>query len=84
MEGLRLQVELVTPPEGAAPGDRVGVAGFEGEPDKVLDPKKAKVFETVATELASNADRIACYRGVPLATPQGPCTVKSVVGGSIR
>ena len=77
-------MELVTPPEGAAPGDRVGAAGFEGEPDKVLDPKKAKVFETVATELASNAERIACYRGIPLATSSGPCTVKSVVGGSIR
>ena len=81
---MRLQVELVTPPQGAAAGDQVGVAGFEGEPDKVLDPKKAKVFETVATELASNQDCIACYRGVPLSTSQGPCTVKSVVGGSIR
>lgn len=62
----------------------MAVEGFEGEPDKVLDPKKAKVFETVATELASSADCIACYRGIPLATPLGPCTVKSIIGGSIR
>ena len=34
------------PPEGSAPGDRVSVQGYEGEPDDQLNPKK-KVFEQV-------------------------------------
>ena len=41
-----VQVELVEPPEGSAPGDRVSVPGYEGEPDDQLNPKK-KVFEQV-------------------------------------
>ena len=34
------------PPEGSAPGDRVCVQGYEGEPDEQLNPKK-KIFEQV-------------------------------------
>ena len=39
-------VELVTPPEGAAAGERVGFDGWEGEPEGVLNPKK-KVWESL-------------------------------------
>ncbi|KAL3136535.1 hypothetical protein ABBQ38_005784 [Trebouxia sp. C0009 RCD-2024] len=39
-----LQVELVEPPEGSAPGDRVSVQGYEGEPGEQLNPKK-KIFD---------------------------------------
>ncbi|KAK9825825.1 hypothetical protein WJX81_000084 [Elliptochloris bilobata] len=77
------QVEFVEPPAGAAPGERVSVEGFPGEPDAQLAPKK-RVFEGVQPDLASNAARVACYRGIPLATAQGPCTVASIAGGSIR
>ena len=76
-------MELVEPPADAAPGERVSVEGYPGEPDAQLAPKK-RVFEGVQPDLASNADRIACYRGTPLATPQGPCTVATIAGGSIR
>ena len=71
------------PPAAAAPGERVAAEGFAGEPDAVLAPKK-RVFEGVQPDLATDAARVACYRGVPLATPQGPCTVASIAGGSIR
>lgn len=46
------QVELVEPPEGSAPGDRVSVQGYEGEPDDQLNPKK-KIFEQVCCVLYS-------------------------------
>ena len=44
-----MQVELVQPPEGSAPGDRVTVQGYDGEPDDQLNPKK-KIFEQVSVE----------------------------------
>lgn len=78
-----VQVELVEPPAGSAPGDRVTAEGYSEEPDELMNPKK-KIFETVQPELATNADRVACYKGVPLGTSQGPCTVASIVGGSIK
>jgi methionyl-tRNA synthetase len=76
-------VELIQPPQGSKPGDRVTAAGYPGEPDELLNPKK-KIFEAVQPDLATNADRVACYRGVPLATAAGSCTAASVAGGSIR
>ncbi len=32
--------ELLDPPNGSVPGDRVVFDGFPGEPDKQLNPKK--------------------------------------------
>ncbi len=77
------QVELVDPPSGATIGERVTAPGFDGEPDEQLAPKK-KVWETVQPDLATDEQRVACYKGVPLATTAGACTAASVVGGSIR
>lgn len=45
-----MQVELVEPPEGSTPGDRVCVQGYEGQPDEQLNPKK-KIFEQVYNAL---------------------------------
>ncbi|KAL3147164.1 hypothetical protein ABBQ32_002671 [Trebouxia sp. C0010 RCD-2024] len=77
------QVELVEPPEGSAPGDRVSAQGYEGEPDDQLNPKK-KIFEQVTPDLQTNSLKLACYKGIPLSTNKGPCTVRSIVGGSIK
>ena len=77
----RMQVELVEPPSGAAPGERVMVAGFAAEPVAVL---KKEAFDSIASGLRTNADRVACYNGAPLQTSQGVCTVKSIADGGIR
>lgn len=71
------------PPEGASIGERVTVEGFEGEPDAVLNPKK-KVFEAVQPDLRTDEALRACFRGVPLSTSAGFCTVKSLAGASIK
>eukprot|EP01024_Parvocaulis_polyphysoides_P073531 TRINITY_DN9469_c0_g1_i7.p1 TRINITY_DN9469_c0_g1~~TRINITY_DN9469_c0_g1_i7.p1 ORF type:complete len:278 (-),score=38.48 TRINITY_DN9469_c0_g1_i7:230-946(-) len=76
-------VELVEPPEGAQIGERISVEGYQGEPDTQLNPKK-KVFETVQPDLSTNEGKIVCYKGKPLMTSKGPCTVLSVVGGSVK
>lgn len=74
--------ELVTPPEGAAPGDRVTCAGFDGEPDEQLNPKK-KVWEQVQPDLATSSECVVTYKGSPLTTDKGSCTVPTVAGGSV-
>ncbi|KAF3456613.1 hypothetical protein FNV43_RR01267 [Rhamnella rubrinervis] len=76
-------VELVEPPKSANVGERVKFAGFEGEPDDVLNPKK-KVWETLQVDLNTNSDLVACYRDIPFTTSAGVCTVSTIRGGSIR
>ncbi|XP_058463939.1 aminoacyl tRNA synthase complex-interacting multifunctional protein 1 isoform X2 [Malaya genurostris] len=55
------KVEILTPPEGSVPGDLVHVEGFTRAPDSVMNPKK-KIFETVAPDLHTNDQLIACYK----------------------
>ena len=78
-----VQVELVDPPAGCKPGDRVSVEGFAAEPDVQLNPKH-KVFEAVHPDFSTNDALQACYRGKPLTTALGPCTVKTVKGATIK
>lgn len=59
------KVEILVPPPGCVPGERVTCSGFEGQPDKELNPKK-KIFEQVAPDLKTDANRQATYKGVPL------------------
>ena len=44
----------------------------------------SQVFETVQVDLNTNRELVACYKGVPLATAAGVCTVMSIAGGSIK
>lgn len=76
-------VELVEPPSAAAVGERVTAEGYTAEPDEQLHPKK-KIWESVQPDLATNSDAMACYKGLPLKTSAGPCTVKSVRGATIK
>lgn len=77
------KVELIEPPESSTIGERVMVPGFEGNPDDVLNPKK-KVFETVQSDLRTNKELVACYKGVPFTTSAGICKAASISEGSIR
>ncbi|GBG92400.1 hypothetical protein CBR_g55333 [Chara braunii] len=78
------KVELVTPPEGAAPGERINFPGFSGpEPEPMLNPKK-KMFEAVQPDFRTTSDLIACYKDVPFTTSSGACRVASIVGGTIQ
>ncbi|KAL9559042.1 hypothetical protein MBANPS3_000605 [Mucor bainieri] len=60
-------VELLAPVDTSKvkPGDRVFVEGQEGEPEKVLNPKK-KYWETVQPELHTDDNLIAHYGDKPL------------------
>ncbi|KRZ50690.1 Methionine--tRNA ligase, cytoplasmic, partial [Trichinella nativa] len=58
-------VEILEPPEGAVPGDRIFCPGYEGTPEAQLNPKK-KIWESVQPLLLVNADGQACYANKPL------------------
>ena len=75
-------VEPVAPPAGAAPGARVVVAGYEGEPEAVLNPKK-KIFEKVAEHLQTDGQGVCCFKGVPLTVGGGPVTA-GIPGAPLR
>lgn len=77
------KVELVEPPAGAVVGERVTFAGFDGEADDVLNPKK-KVWETLQVDLHTDKDLVACYKDLPFTTSAGVCKVLSISDGSIR
>ena len=80
------KVELVSPPAGAVPGAVVAVAGFAHDaPDAEINLKKSPVWAAVAPELATNEDRVATYRGVPLEVVGGvgACATATVAGGKV-
>ncbi|KAJ1929247.1 G4 quadruplex nucleic acid binding protein [Tieghemiomyces parasiticus] len=82
-------VELVEPPAGSKPGQKVYFAGFQdGEPEAVLNPKK-KIWETIQPGLVTDDDRQALYQNAEgvvhlLQTEGGVCTVKSVTKATIK
>ncbi|XP_052897173.1 aminoacyl tRNA synthase complex-interacting multifunctional protein 1 isoform X1 [Anopheles moucheti] len=68
-------VEILAPPEGSVPGDLVHVEGYPRVPDVVMNPKK-KIFETVAPDLKTNGELVACYKEGSFVVP-GKGTVKA-------
>lgn len=58
------KVEILEPPPGCEPGDRVHCTEYPGQPDAQLNPKK-KIFEQVAPDLKTNSERVATYKGAP-------------------
>ncbi|KAE8147604.1 hypothetical protein BDV25DRAFT_159985 [Aspergillus avenaceus] len=91
-------VELVSPPVDAPAGSRVYFDGWQGEPEKVLNPKK-KVWETFQPgftttedlEVAFEASAVPAVQGQEgkpavgkLLTEGGVCTVKSLKGATVR
>jgi len=64
-------VELVSPPAGAPPGERVRFAGYSD--DNAGDQLNDNVISKVKTDLKTNSDLVATYKGVPFTTSVGPC-----------
>jgi len=77
------KVEVLAPPAGSVPGDRVGLEGQEvGQPDSQL---KSKVWEAVAAKLKTRPDRVAGFDGKKLVVPgKGDITTFSLVGVPIK
>ena len=89
-------VELVNPPADAKAGERVYFEGWQGEPEKVLNPKK-KIWETFqpgftttdALEVAFDAGVVDALEGKSglgklVTASGGVCKVATLKGGQVR
>lgn len=78
------KVEILDPPSGAVPGDRVTFQGFPGEPDKELNPKK-KVWEQVQPDLLTDAQCVATYKGAAFeVSGKGVCKAQTMSNSGIK
>lgn len=78
------KVECILPPATAVPGDLVHCDGYNRNPDAQLNPKK-KVWESVAPDLKTNNDLIACYKGTPLQVPgKGSLKAATLKGANVK
>ncbi|XP_061534604.1 aminoacyl tRNA synthase complex-interacting multifunctional protein 1-like isoform X2 [Phycodurus eques] len=77
-------VEILDPPSGAVPGDRVTFQGFPGEPDRELNPKK-KVWEQIQPHLRTDGDCVATYKGAPFEVAgKGVCRAQTMSNSGIK
>ncbi|KAG7461773.1 hypothetical protein MATL_G00194650 [Megalops atlanticus] len=78
------RVEILDPPSGAVPGDRVTFQSFPGEPDKELNPKK-KVWEQVQADLRTDSKCVATYKGAAFEVRgKGLCKAQTLSNSSIK
>lgn len=76
------QVEILDPPAGAVPGERVTFKDITGDADAQLNPKK-KIFEEIKPHLHTNAEKIAQYKDLVFTTSAGPCTVATLANATL-
>ncbi|XP_054846694.1 aminoacyl tRNA synthase complex-interacting multifunctional protein 1 isoform X2 [Eublepharis macularius] len=78
------KVEILAPPNGAVPGERVTFEGFPGEPEKELNPKK-KIWEQIQPDLRTNDQCVATYKGVPFEVKgKGVCKAATMANSGIK
>jgi aminoacyl tRNA synthase complex-interacting multifunctional protein 1 len=83
-------VELVSPPEGSKPGDRVYFEGFEDVKALEQLPPKKKIFETVQPGFTTLETREAAWidpsdknKVHRIRTERGVCKAPTFVGASL-
>ncbi|XP_049486932.1 aminoacyl tRNA synthase complex-interacting multifunctional protein 1 isoform X1 [Panthera uncia] len=78
------KVEILAPPTGSVPGDRIVFDAFPGEPDKELNPKK-KIWEQIQPDLCTNDECVATYKGVPFEVKgKGVCRAQTMTNSGIK
>ncbi|KAM8808383.1 aminoacyl tRNA synthase complex-interacting multifunctional protein 1 [Eudromia elegans] len=78
------KVEILSPPPGAVPGERITFEGFPGDPEKELNPKK-KIWEQIQPDLHTNDQCIATYKGVPFEVKgKGVCRAETMANSGIK
>lgn len=78
------KVELLEPPIGSVPGDRIVFEKYPGEPDAQLNAKK-KIWEQISVDLKTDDNKVACYKGDPFRVQdKGLVTAPSLANTIIR
>ncbi|XP_037614926.1 aminoacyl tRNA synthase complex-interacting multifunctional protein 1-like [Sebastes umbrosus] len=76
--------ELLTPPTGSSPGDRVTFLTYPGEPDRELQSKQ-RVWELLQPDLQVDSKGVANYKGCGFEVKgKGLCRAPSLTGCVIR
>ena len=79
------KVEFVDPPAGAKPGERVFLEDLDCTAFDVLTPaqvKKKKVWESIAPQLKTGPDGVACFGGKKLVVGGEVCKAPTVGEGA--
>eukprot|EP00759_Apiculatamorpha_spiralis_P055109 PhF_6_TR7278/c0_g1_i2/m.10866/K15437/AIMP1, ARC1; aminoacyl tRNA synthase complex-interacting multifunctional protein 1 len=76
-------VEIIEPPASVAPGTRIVFPGFEGAAEPVLKKKLVKHWEDVMPDLKTDAGAVACYKGIPFLTKDGPVKAKTLTNATV-
>lgn len=77
-------IELLTPPTGATPGDRVTFLNYPGEPDRELSSKQ-KVWELLQEDLRVDSKGVANYKGCGFEVKgKGLCRAPTLTNCTIR
>ncbi|XP_071846283.1 aminoacyl tRNA synthase complex-interacting multifunctional protein 1-like [Apostichopus japonicus] len=80
------KVEILDPPLGSVPGDRVSFDGYpmSEEFPAQMNPKK-KIFEQIQPDLNTNAEKVATYKGAPFKVEgKGVVTAPSMKNSGIK
>jgi len=73
------KVELIDPPTGSVPGEKVTVEGEDGEADDVINlSDKNNIFRKLQEDMKTNDSCVATFKGKPLQTPKGTFVAKSL------
>ncbi|GAA6225449.1 aminoacyl tRNA synthase complex-interacting multifunctional protein 1-like [Lates japonicus] len=77
-------IELLAPPTGSAPGDRVTFLNYPGDPDRELQSKQ-KVWELLQPDLLVDCKGVANYKGCGFEVKgKGLCRAPSLTNCTIR
>ncbi|XP_060013788.1 aminoacyl tRNA synthase complex-interacting multifunctional protein 1 [Lagenorhynchus albirostris] len=78
------KVEILAPPNGSVPGDRITFDALPGEPDKELNPKK-KIWEQIQPDLYTNDECVATYKGARFEVKgKGVCRAQTMANSGIK
>ncbi|XP_063314444.1 aminoacyl tRNA synthase complex-interacting multifunctional protein 1 isoform X2 [Pelobates fuscus] len=78
------KVEILDPPSGAVPGERITFQNFPGEPDKELNPKK-KTWEQIQPDLLTDEQCVATYKGAAFeVSGKGVCKAQTMAKSNIK
>jgi hypothetical protein len=79
-------MQFVDPSADARIGERITVEGGTAAPEVEVNPaKKVNAWTSCQPLLATNSDRVGCFKGQPLiaAECKGKCVAPTVAGGPI-
>ncbi|XP_047242826.1 aminoacyl tRNA synthase complex-interacting multifunctional protein 1 [Girardinichthys multiradiatus] len=79
-----VRVELLVPPSGSVPGDRITFLNYPGEPDRELSSKQ-KIWELLQPDMQVDTKGVANYKGCGFEVKgKGLCRAPSLTNCTIR